>query len=364
MNVTRLLRPMTLGMAAILIAACGSAGTSPAASPSATPAASEVAAASPTPCPRFTAEEVTAVAGAAVLPAYDVPKCLKKPYRLAFINPGFSIPYFVVWSVSMKAAAKFYGVDFIENDLQLKFDQYVARYNELAIQDPDVIGGLFAKALIDPAKADGITLLSVGDPIPDYPLNWGASDEPVVGRLGGEFLGDAAKSKVDGDWSGRKLILVGLGQSDDGAIVKRIGGGLEGFASKLVLPADQIIEADTKGCGSEGARTVMTDILTAHPDDVFAILGCNDEAGIGALTALKTANRAADSILVTYGAADAGKDAMKADTTGSYIGAVDFNPYSQGWNWVAAAIALAEGETFKPFVEIANNKVVTPSDLP
>src|SRR5688500_9563291 len=101
-----------------------------------TPAGGVRAQATPTG-DRFTAEEVTAATGTkAVTPVYAVPKTLKDDYVLAFLNPGQSVPFFHSWSEGMNAAADFYGVELIETDLQLKFEETVNQFETILVRDP------------------------------------------------------------------------------------------------------------------------------------------------------------------------------------------------------------------------------------
>src|SRR5437588_9727799 len=62
--------------------------------------------------PTWTAADVAKVAKAngvpPFTPIYAVPKKLPKQYKLAFISPDLSNPFFATWSKAMKAAAKFY----------------------------------------------------------------------------------------------------------------------------------------------------------------------------------------------------------------------------------------------------------------
>jgi ribose transport system substrate-binding protein len=299
---------------------------------------------------RFTPEEVAAATGNhLVVPIYAVPKQLKEKYTLAFLNPGMSIPFFKDWSDGMHAAAEFYGVEFLETDAQLQDDQIITQFETIAIREPDVIGSLTIAGPALKARADalGIPVIPIDIPIEGNPYFLGIPNEKA-GQMGGELLAEAGAEKVAGDWAGRNVIYVGLGESTCEPCETRVRSGLDAVREKIDISDENVVMLDTEG-RTEKALTMMTDTLTAHPDDVMVLLAMNDEAGVGALQAIKAAGRTADAVLVMLGADQLGRDAMRNDTEGVLVAMVDFNPWAEGWNWVEAAIAVAEGEEFAPY---------------
>src|SRR6188472_661842 len=68
------------------------------------------------------------------VPVYAVPKTLAKRYKLAFINPDLSNPFFATWSKAMKTAAKFYGVTFVQGNAATKYDRETDIFDTLAAQ--------------------------------------------------------------------------------------------------------------------------------------------------------------------------------------------------------------------------------------
>lgn len=310
---------------------------------------------------RFTQEEVTAATGdKAVVSVYAVPKTLKKKYTLAFINPGQSIPFFHDWSLGMNAAAKLYGVDFLETDAQLKDDQIIVQFETIAIRNPQVVGTLTTSGPALKARADalGIALIPIDIPIEGNPYYIGVPNEQT-GAKGGEILAAAAKAKIDGDWNGRNVVYVGLTESTCEPCETRTHSGLDEVRKTIDISDDNVIWLDTNG-RTELAQTAMTDTMTAHPNDVFIMLGMNDECGVGALQAVQAAGRSNEALLVTLGADELGRDAMRNDTSGIYVAMVDFNPWAEGWCWVEAAIAVAEGESFSPYQV---SRIVTPENI-
>lgn len=279
---------------------------------------------------------------------YEVPKCLDEEITLAFLNPGTSIPYFNSWHESMVAAADFYGVKFNDFDMQLKFDNIVNQYDQLMVREPQAVGALAPtmQALAEPTTRDGVIYLTLGGKVEGS--QFVGLDETEAGMVGGTALGEEVERRLGESWSGETVVLVLLGEPTDPNLVDRLEAGRVGFTNVVDVSADDTILQGTDGCISDKARTVMLDILTANPDDKVAVLACNDTAGSAAFAAVLEANRGDDVAILSYGGDESGQDAMARDTTNAYYGMVNFNPYSQGWNWVAAAIGRVQGETFEP----------------
>src|SRR5262245_9080609 len=87
------------------------------------------AAASPVWTPADVAKVAKANGVAPFVPVYAVPKKLSKRYKLAFVNPDLSNPFFATWSKAMKAAAKFYGVQFVQANAATKYDRETDLYD-------------------------------------------------------------------------------------------------------------------------------------------------------------------------------------------------------------------------------------------
>jgi len=127
-----------------------------------------------------------------------------------------------------------------------------------------------------------------------------ASDNVMGGRVAGEYLGKALGGK------GKILII-------HHPITTSVQDRVRGFKEAIAkFPGIKIVAEPT----GEGERTkamaVMETMMQAHPDlrGVFAI---NDDSALGALAALKQANRT-DVIIVGYDATPEAKEAILAGT--------------------------------------------------
>jgi ABC-type sugar transport system substrate-binding protein len=300
-----------------------------------------------------------------VIPIYDVPKCLRDKYTIVFMNPGFSVPFFYSWHQGMTAAADFYQVNFFDIDLGLKFDNIVDQFNTVVtVHKPQLVGtfGPTEKSINGPAQQQNVTILN-----PDDPRYYGANSGLVLGRAGGAYLGKVLKERMAKQWKGRNLYIVQLTEPTNPDITKnRMGGGMQGPSKYIKVPASHVLVYSTNGCLGDTARSVMANVLTAHPNDVFGVLACNDEVAVAALSAVSEAKRGKDVAMLSWGGDAAGRQAMLNDKTNSYVGMVDFNPWNQGWNWVASAIAVLRHDKFrhinyKGIITHANINKIPPS---
>jgi ABC-type sugar transport system substrate-binding protein len=309
-----------------------------------------------------TAAEVASATGTfKVKPLFAVPKTLPKKYRLAFLNPGLSYPFFATWSEGMKAAAKYYGVDLDEADLNFKYDTQLDQYKQLAVKMPDVVGSQpMNDATYNQARQDEVRLVLIDGSFKDVP-RFGV-DDAQVGALAVDTMTAAAKAKMSGAWEGRKVLVAGLTSPSCGPCDARVKAAFAKAESALGIPAANTTMLTPQGQDpTTSAGSTFNDFLTAHPDDAVLIVSYGDEPVIGAINAAKAANRDGDILAVSNGGDTAARLALRdPSNSGVMVGAVDFQPYAEGWNWVEAAIATAMGQ---PFEEFAVGRVLTAANV-
>ncbi|MFI6832689.1 sugar ABC transporter substrate-binding protein [Kribbella sp. NPDC050241] len=305
-----------------------------------------------------TAAEIAAATGTyKVQPLFAVPKTLPKKYRLAFLNPGLSYPYFATWSDGMKAAAKYYGVELDQADLNFKYDTQLDQYKQLAVKMPDVVGSQpMNDATYNQARQDKVKLVLIDGSFKDLP-HFGVDDQQV-GTLAVDTMTAAAKAKMAGAWKGKKVLVAGLTSANCGPCDARVKAAFARAESALGIPA-----ANTKMLTPQGqdpttsAGSTFNDFLTAHPNDAVLVVSYGDEPVIGAVNAAKAANRDGDILAVSNGGDSAARLALRdRSNAGILVAAIDYQPYAEGWNWVEAAIATAMG---KPFGEFRVDRVLT-----
>ncbi|GAB2568947.1 sugar ABC transporter substrate-binding protein [Kribbella endophytica] len=309
-----------------------------------------------------TAAEVAAATGTyQVKPLFAVPKTLPKKYRLAFLNPGLSYPFFATWSDGMKDAAKYYGVDLDEADLNFKYDTQLDQYKQLAVKLPDVVGSQpMNDATYNQARQDDVRLVLVDGSFKDVP-SFGVDDQQV-GALAVDTMKAAAKAKMSGAWKGKKVMVAGLTSPNCGPCDARVKAAFTRAGTELGIPAANTVMLTPQGQDpTTSAGATFNDFLTAHPDDAVLIVSYGDEPVVGAINAAKAANRDGDVLAVSNGGDSAARLALRdRSNAGVLVAAVDFQPYAEGWNWVEAAIATAMG---KPFEKFAVGRVLTAANV-
>jgi ABC-type sugar transport system substrate-binding protein len=298
--------------------------------------------------PVWTPADVAKVAKAngvpAFVPVYAVPKTLAKRYKLAFINPDLSNPFFATWSKAMKAAAKFYGVSFVQGNAATKYDRETDIYDTLAAQKIDAVGAHPGNTVIaQKAKKAKLPFTTI-DSVVKGAAHLGVPDVQA-GTLAAQLLTPEIKKRLAGPWKGKNVFFVGLGVPGCTPCEVRPHTALDVLSKEINLEGSAFT---SEYATPEVGQKFMTEIMTAHPNSVFAIVPLNDESLIGVIPALKAAGKLDSAVAVTLGGDPAGRKLLRENPT-TVIAAIDFNPFAEAWNWVAASIAQLQGKKFKPY---------------
>lgn len=279
-----------------------------------------------------------------VVPVYAVPKHHKK-YTLAFIQVDESVPTFATWVVAMKAAAKFYGVKMVQTQEAPNGDEVLPQlYAQVKLQHPAVLGAEHAtQALFDAAGGDGVPVLGLDSSVTPKGRGYyhmGVPDKQA-GRFAADELGPAIKKAMATTWKGKDLYYLGLSAVPCQPCEDRVNAGFTEIQKYVNIPQSHYLHL-TVATNPNDVQAAVANVLTAHPNAVFAALPLNDEWGVGAFQAAKGAGRKKDMLGVTLGCDAAGVGALKdKSNAGLDLGCVNFNAYAEGWNWVEAALALA-----------------------
>lgn len=356
---SRVKAPRFLPLAAIIVvivAACGpaltsqavpaTAGTSPLAVPTtAGTAQPEVEYWSP--------EEITAACGVEKCQALaTLPKQFSQPWKLAFVNANAGNPFHGAVAEGMKAAAAFYGVEFIEADAAGgPPNVMVDLASTLFLQSPDAIGVLGqGPDTFEPigaaAQDKGVIFIPADSGKSEYSSYIYGIPDARAGKTAGGMLAEGANKRLAADWKGRELFFVEFTHSAIPACVARTGGFRTAFAEQMGLDADHLIMADI--AGGQSAQDLMAAALTAQPEGVFGLTGCWDQLGIDPYNTAREAGRGGDVILVTMGGDKPPADLLVTKPEG-YYGYIEWQPFAEGWGWVETALGILEGVPVKPY---------------
>jgi ABC-type sugar transport system substrate-binding protein len=315
-------------------------------------------------CATYAPKEVAAAnKGRNVYPVFRVPKCLPKNLTVGFIDADLSYPYFNTWNKGMLAAAKFYGVKFVEGDMTgFKWERTVPIFNQLAVQHPAVVGSITTagEPLKKAAAQAKVKLLALDLPIPGVPFL--GIPNPKAGFMAGKALGKAVADRLNGAWKGKDVYYLGLTNPTCDPCNQRTIAGLQGVRQFVQIDDSKAFPKWDSTVGSPGDNGFAPDrdFLTAHPNAVVVAVGLNDEVGQGLYLAAKAAGREKDVMLATCGGDSVGVKMLKENAGGMMVAAVDFNPYGEGWNWVEGAIALSQGKTYRKYDV---NRIFTPQNV-
>lgn len=351
----KLTPPRLLGatLAVAILALTGCAGAS---APGAAPSAGG-------DCTPLTAADIAKkYPDAGVEPVYDVTTCAAG-MSLAFTNPNTGEPFFNEWDKGMKAAADFYGIQLATNDAAARDEDIPNLYQQLTVREPKVYGThvvaeAIAKALQSRTQAEGTGLLLVDNTI-DGIDSIGLPDSQA-GQLAGETAGAVAAERLAGEWKGQKVVYVGLTNPTCEPCQKRVKAGQEAVEKLVPIAESTLLDGYTGRDVATGPKAAFTDFLTSNPDTKIVAVSLNDESGVGIYQAAKQQGRQNDVVLATIGGAQAGREILRENAGDMVAGLVDANPFAEGWNWVAAAVAVADGQEYAPY---SLSRVITSENL-
>jgi len=194
----------------------------------------------------------------------------------------------------------------------------------------------------DRAKEAGIPVLII-DSNTTWPdkLTFIGTDNVAGGRLGGEYLCSQLPA-------GSPVAII-TGQETAASIVDRVTGAEDALAACGLEVVAKINGEHTR----EGGLRAMEDILTANPD-VQGVFCINDNEALGAIEALKAADKLDDLLLVGF---DAIPDAINAIAAGDLEATVAQAPANMGGFGVAWGLNALLGLPVDPLTDTGTTLV-------
>jgi ribose transport system substrate-binding protein len=187
------------------------------------------------------------------------------------------------------------------------------------------------------AKAAGIPVVIIDDKVDEQAameagVHWDAytgSDNVEGGRIAGRFLVEISQG------SATVAVLEGIPGHQTGE------ARLRGFKEAIQnAPGVKVVASQTANWERDQGFTVFQNMLQAHPD-ITAVFACNDMMALGAVEAIRAANKTGQIHVIGFDAVD---DARKAIAAGTMDGSVAQFPSEMGRIAIENAVKLIHHE--------------------
>jgi ribose transport system substrate-binding protein len=231
-------------------------------------------------------------------------------------------PFRTAETESIKAEAAKRGVNLLYTNAQSDLNKQISdiksmidRGAKLLIVAPLNSDGL--QPAFDAAKAKQVPVVTIDRKVTSQPCT------DYLTFIGSDFVeqGKRAAQQMIKATGGTGKVAILLGASGNNVTTDRTKGFKDGIAGTpgLTVVAEQTGEFDR----SKG-QAVMEQLIQSHPD-ITAVYAENDEMGVGAVTALKAANKqpGKDVKVVSI---DGTRNAVQLIADGSYTAVVESNP--------------------------------------
>lgn len=188
-------------------------------------------------------------------------------------------------------------------------------------------------------NAAKIPIILVTNPLPGSFVTYIGADDFDIGYRQARYLFDALRGE------GKIVVIEGIPAAPTN--LARVRGYQRAFAE---FPGIEVLGSGVGNYQQPDAKRVMETFLHAHKQ-IDAVLSANDGMALGALEALKEANRT--SIVIGINGI---LPAVKAIETGALLASVDFNMFKIGCIATRAAVRHLKGE---PLPE----KIMLPAEI-
>ncbi len=223
----------------------------------------------------------------------DSPKPAGKP-RVALVMKSLANEFFLTMENGAKAHQKAHAADYelLANGIKDELD--VSRQIDLVEQmiaqrvDALVIAPADSKALVPvcrKAQAAGITVVNIDNKFDDAVLAASGAKFPFVGpdnRKGAKAVGDFLATKLK---AGDKVVIIEGAPNAFNGIQRKLG-----FEDAMKAAGMTIVSSQSGYWETDKANQVVAAVANEHPD-VKAVLCANDSMALGAVAALRAANK-------------------------------------------------------------------------
>src|SRR5882757_9320757 len=223
-------------------------------------------------------------------------------------------------------------------------DEQKAMVEQVLKERPDVV--IFIPvddvAMVEPVKklnAANIPVVLASNPLPGRFVTYVGADDFEIGYRQARYLFDRLNGKAS------IVVIEGIAVAPTNR--ERVRGYKRAFAE---FPGVQVLGSGVGNYQQPDAKRVMEKFLAEHAQ-IDAVLSANDGMAIGALEALRAANRT--SVVIGINGI---LPAVKLIETGEILATVDFNMFKIGCTATRAAVRHLKGE---PLPE----KIMLPAEI-
>ena len=271
-----------------------------------------------------------------------------KKWKIGFANIGEIVELQIEVKESLQRAADEAGVELVYMNNNMDGATAVQNADNMIQQEIDGFIEFNVDESVGPAikekmDAQGIPIIAVDIPI-EGTVFFGANNE-TAGIVGGKHLGETAQER----WGEEPDCLLLVIDSTSGETpLQRVRKMYDGM--KEVFPdfsEDKIFEVDG-GTDASNYQKVVSDFLSAHPNDKHIAIGCfHDLGATAAMAAIETAGREKDCIMVSeneYGYLDYIKANPEGAEDECWVGGVGFFFNRYGDYLIPAMVDILEGK--------------------
>ena len=280
-------------------------------------------------------------------PAATVPSAQPKAFTIGLVMKTLTNPFFVEMEKGARQAEKDYGINLVVRTgaQETSIEQQIAIVRDMIKENVDAI--VIAPAdsselipVLKEAQDAGVFIVNIDNQLnPTIAAQKGLQNVPYISVDNEQGAYKSAKVLSDQITSPTEVaILEGIRTAQNAE--DRKNGAQRAFAEN---PNVQLVAAETANWQIDEAHDVIESIFADHPQ-IKAVFAANDMMALGVIQYLNEAGRA-DVLVAAYDALD---EAKKAIRTGTLQATVDQQAALQGYQGVAAAMRLLQGEPVEP----------------
>ncbi|MFI6697791.1 ABC transporter substrate-binding protein [Streptomyces sp. NPDC050509] len=251
-----------------------------------------------------------------------------KKLDLAGATVGFSQsekeanPFRIAETASIKAEAADRGIKLLTANAQSQFSKQISDVQDLITKGADLL-------VIAPLNSDGwgpVLRSAAAKKIPivtiDRKINATACKD-YVSFIGSDFVeqGSRAADRMIEATGGKGKVAILLGAAGNNVTTERTKGFKDRI--KAEAPGLQVVFEQTGEFAREKGQQVTEQLIQSNPD-ITGIYAENDEMGLGAVNALKSAGKKAGDIKIVT--VDGTRNAVQGIVDGWISGVIESNP--------------------------------------